>query len=117
MLSLQFYKRFLPVFVLTGLLTACATGKTMTVAATASLLEDVAKASYRQSDLSLVRQGMPSYLMLIDGMVEALQRTDGGPGLFVQWHPEAMAEKYPDHMQAIYGYLVKLCVGQNTQNK
>jgi len=53
-------------------LTACATGKTMRVAATSSLLEDVAKASYKQSDLNLIRQGMPAYLMLIDGMVEAL---------------------------------------------
>jgi hypothetical protein len=44
----------------------------MTVASTASLLEDVARASYKQSDLKLVREGMPSYLMLIDGMVEAL---------------------------------------------
>ncbi|MBW2337077.1 MAG: hypothetical protein JRF47_10030, partial [Deltaproteobacteria bacterium] len=39
---------------------------------TALLLEDVAKASNRQSDLKLIREGMPSYLMLIDGMVEAL---------------------------------------------
>jgi hypothetical protein len=59
-------------FLLIALLTACATGKTMTVAATASLLEDVANASYKQSDLVLIRRGMPSYLMLIDGMVEAL---------------------------------------------
>jgi len=59
-------------FLLIALLTACATNKTMTVAATASLLEDVAKASSKQSDLMLIRQGMPSYLMLIDGMVEAL---------------------------------------------
>jgi hypothetical protein len=44
----------------------------MTVASTASLLEDVARASYKQSDLKMVREGMPSYLMLIDGMVEAL---------------------------------------------
>jgi hypothetical protein len=64
--------RILLLFLLTVLLTACATNKTMTVAATASLLEDVAKASYKQSDLVLIRQGMPSYLMLIDGMVEAL---------------------------------------------
>jgi tetratricopeptide (TPR) repeat protein len=46
--------------------------KTLTVAATASLLEDVAKSAYRQSDLRIVREGMPSYLMLIDGMVQAL---------------------------------------------
>jgi hypothetical protein len=59
-------------FLLITLPTACGINKTMTVASTASLLEDVARASYRQSDLKLVREGMPSYLMLIDGMVEAL---------------------------------------------
>ncbi len=69
---MQFCKRISLLFLLIALLTACATGKTMTVAATASLLEDVAKASYKQSDLMLIRRGMPSYLMLIDGMVEAL---------------------------------------------
>ncbi len=69
---MQFCKRISLLFLLIALLTACATNKTMTVAATASLLEDVAKASYKQSDLMLIRQGMPSYLMLIDGMVEAL---------------------------------------------
>jgi hypothetical protein len=69
---MQFCKRISWFFLLIALPTACATGKTMTVAATASLLEDVSKASYKQSDLMLIRQGMPSYLMLIDGMVEAL---------------------------------------------
>jgi hypothetical protein len=69
---MQFWKRISLFFLLIALLTACATNKTMTVAATASLLEDVAKASSKQSDLMLIRQGMPSYLMLIDGMVEAL---------------------------------------------
>jgi len=59
-------------FLLITLPTACGINKTMTVASTASLLEDVARASYKQSDLKLVREGMPSYLMLIDGMVEAL---------------------------------------------
>ena len=69
---MQFCKRISSLFLLIALLTACATGKTMTVAAPASLLEDVANASYKQSDLVLIRRGMPSYLMLIDGMVEAL---------------------------------------------
>ena len=69
---MQLYKRISALFLLIALITACATGKTMTVAATASLLEDVAKASNKQSDLMLIRRGMPSYLMLIDGMVEAL---------------------------------------------
>jgi hypothetical protein len=54
------------------LLSACATSKTLTVGATASLMEDVAKSAYRQSDLRLIREGMPAYLMLIDGMVEAV---------------------------------------------
>ena len=70
--STQFCKRISLLFLFIALLTACATSKTMTVAATASLLEDVAKASYKQSDLMLIRRGMPAYLMLIDGMVEAL---------------------------------------------
>ena len=51
---------------------SCATSKTMTVRATASLLEDIAKSAYRQTDLRLIREGMPAYLMLIDGMVEAV---------------------------------------------
>jgi hypothetical protein len=42
-----------------------------TIAATASLLEDVVKSSYRQSDLRMIREGTPAYLMLLDGMVEA----------------------------------------------
>ncbi len=69
---MQFCKRISLLFLLIALLTGCATSKTMTVAATASLLEDVVKASYKQSDLRLIREGMASYLMLIDGMVEAL---------------------------------------------
>ncbi len=59
-------------FLLITLPAACGTTKSMTVASTAMLLEDVARASYKQSDLRLIREGTPSYLMLIDGMVEAL---------------------------------------------
>jgi hypothetical protein len=56
---MQSCERISLLFLLTALLTACATSKTMTVAATASLLEDVAKASAKQSDLMLIRRGMP----------------------------------------------------------
>lgn len=42
-----------------------------------------------------------------DGVVEALERTDGGFGLFVQWHPEAMTDRA--HRDAIYGALVGAC--------
>ncbi|UCD78357.1 MAG: TRAP transporter TatT component family protein [Desulfobacterales bacterium] len=65
-------KHKLVLFLLICLPMSCATSKTMTVGATASLLEDVAKSAYRQSDLRLIREGMPAYLMLIDGMVEAV---------------------------------------------
>ncbi len=40
-----------------------------------------------------------------DGVVEALERIDGGFGLFVQWHPEQMDDK--QHRNAIYGALVE----------
>ena len=40
-----------------------------------------------------------------DGVVEALERVDGGFCLFVQWHPEQMDDK--KHRDAIYGALVE----------
>ncbi len=54
------------------LLSACLPNKKLTVGATATLLEEIARASYRQSDLRILREGMPAYLMLIDGMVQAV---------------------------------------------
>jgi hypothetical protein len=72
MLSLRTLRWISLGLLLSSLSTACMTNKTLTVGATASLLEDVAKSAYRQSDLRLIREGMPSYLMLIDGMAQAL---------------------------------------------
>jgi hypothetical protein len=68
----------LPVFLLLVLfvISGCFPGKKMTIASVGSLLEDVAKASSKQSDLKLVREGMPAYLLLIDGMVEAWPGND-----------------------------------------
>jgi hypothetical protein len=54
------------------ILSACFPSKKLTVGATATLLEEIARASYRQSDLRILREGMPAYLMLIDGMVQAV---------------------------------------------
>ena len=50
---------------------ACLYSKKARVGAAALLVQDVAKAAYKQSDLRIIRQGMPAYLMLMDGMVEA----------------------------------------------
>jgi hypothetical protein len=53
------------------LFSACLPNRKLTVGATATLLEEVARASSKQSDLRILREGMPAYLMLIDGMVQA----------------------------------------------
>ncbi len=46
-----------------------------------------------------------------DGVVEAMERIDGGFGLFIQWHPEQ--DKDTEHRNAIYGALIKACTVQN----
>jgi putative glutamine amidotransferase len=43
-----------------------------------------------------------------DGVIEALERVNGGFGLFVQWHPEQMDDLH--HRDAIYGALVRASV-------
>jgi hypothetical protein len=45
--------------------------KAVRVAAVGSILEDVATSSSKQSDISIIREGTPAYLMLIDGLIEA----------------------------------------------
>ncbi|MDT8303499.1 MAG: gamma-glutamyl-gamma-aminobutyrate hydrolase family protein, partial [Sedimentisphaerales bacterium] len=42
-----------------------------------------------------------------DGVVEAMERIDGGFGLFVQWHPEQ--DNDTEQRNAIYGALIKAC--------
>ena len=42
-----------------------------------------------------------------DGLAEAMERTDGKFGIFVQWHPEAGDNI--EHRNAIYGALVCAC--------
>jgi putative glutamine amidotransferase len=40
-----------------------------------------------------------------DGVIEGLERVDGGFGLFVQWHPELTGDV--EHRNAIYGALIR----------
>ncbi|MGZ3523328.1 MAG: TRAP transporter TatT component family protein [Thermodesulfobacteriota bacterium] len=61
---------------LLSLLPACLPNKKLTVGATATLLEEIAKASSRQSDLRMLREGTPAYLMLIDGMIQVVPDND-----------------------------------------
>lgn len=65
--------------------------------------------SYHHQAVDQLGTGLRPVAYAADGIVEALERTDG-PGLFIQWHPEYMAEEYPEHTRAIYGCLVKLCL-------
>jgi len=51
--------------------TGCFPTKKLTVASVGVILEDVARASAKQKDPALVKQGMPAYLMLLDGLIEA----------------------------------------------
>jgi hypothetical protein len=56
--------------VLLALQPACLFSQKARIGSTALLVEDVAKAAAKQSDLRVIREGMPAYLMLVDGMVE-----------------------------------------------
>ncbi len=60
------------IFFILTVTAACISNKQMTVRSTAALLEDIAASANKQSDLTVIREGMPAYLMLIDGMVEAV---------------------------------------------
>jgi len=62
---------FILIILILSVLASCYPSKKLTVIPTAALLEDVVKASSRQSDLKTIRDGMPAYLMLMDGMIEA----------------------------------------------
>ncbi|MBN1803934.1 MAG: gamma-glutamyl-gamma-aminobutyrate hydrolase family protein [Sedimentisphaerales bacterium] len=46
-----------------------------------------------------------------DGLIEAMERINGGFGLFVQWHPEETDSA--EHRNAIFGALIKACAVRN----
>jgi tetratricopeptide (TPR) repeat protein len=60
------------IFFTFAIVTACIPNKQITVGSAATLLEDVSNSANKQSDLRVIREGMPAYLMLIDGMIEAV---------------------------------------------
>ena len=49
----------------------CLPSRKLTLASAAVLIEEVAKSSSRQTDLRMIREGTPAYLMLMEGMIEA----------------------------------------------
>ena len=56
-------------------------------------------------------KGLKAVAYAEDDVIEALERVDGGFGLFVQWHPELTDDT--EHRNAIYGALVRACAAQN----
>ncbi len=49
----------------------CATMKPVRVSAVALTVQDVARAAAKQSELGIVREGTPAYLMLVEGLLES----------------------------------------------
>jgi TRAP transporter T-component len=98
---------FLIILAATLMATGCAGSKKLTVGSTALLLEDVVTASNRQSDLKMVREGMPAYLMLLDGMVTAWPsnaRLSIAAGQGYASYASAFAEdEDPEYARVLYG--------------
>ncbi|MEW6671291.1 MAG: TRAP transporter TatT component family protein [Thermodesulfobacteriota bacterium] len=65
------FRRLAALTIIVLLAGGCLPSKKLTVISAAALLEDISRASARQSDLRIVREGMPAYLLLMDGMAEA----------------------------------------------
>jgi len=57
-------------FVLVLFSTGCGPVKQARVEAVALTIQDVARTAAKQSDLQVIRDGMPAYLMLLDGLIE-----------------------------------------------
>ena len=66
--------RFLIIFLILGTFafnTGCISSQKIVAEKAPALFRDVAQSANRQSDIVLVRQGIPSYLMLIDGILQS----------------------------------------------
>ncbi len=66
--------------------------------------------SYHHQAVEELGKGLRVIARSDDGMVEALERTDGPFGLFVQWHPEQMSDLA--HRDVIYGALIQSAAKQ-----
>jgi len=63
--------KIIPVLLLSGFVAGCISSQQIVAEKAPALFRDVALSAGRQSDVVLVRQGIPSYLMLIDGMLRS----------------------------------------------
>ncbi len=70
-LSHQSPKLFLIPVILCLSLSGCFSGQQMIMDNAVGLFKEISVSANRQSDITLVREGLPSYLMLIDGMIQS----------------------------------------------
>lgn len=107
---MSFVRNWIGIFSIFFVLTvaaACIPSKQMTVGSAAILLEDVAKSANKQPDLKVIREGMPAYLMLVDGMVEAVPNNARllitAAQTYSSFAAAFVEETDKDHAVALYG--------------
>lgn len=71
MIFRPFPRIFLVPVLLCLTLSGCFSGQQMITDGAAGLFKEISVSANRQSDITLVRQGLPAYLMLIDGMIQS----------------------------------------------
>jgi len=85
-----------------------------------SLLEQVLKTrntrviSRHHQAVGKIGGGLTPVARSSDGIVEAIERTDGVFGLFVQWHPESMKDADPTHTARIFAALINAARAQKS---
>ena len=101
-------------FFLATLPTSCLPNKKLTVGATALLLEEVYQASAKQSDLKIIQAGIPSYLMLLDGMVEAWPKNErlliSAAQSYSSYASAFIEDEDKDYARILYGKATKYAI-------
>jgi TRAP transporter T-component len=94
------------IFFILTVLTACIPNKQIAVGSAGILLEEIAKSANKQSDLKVIREGMPAYLMLIDGMVEAVPNNPRllitAAQAYASFASAFVVDADPDYARALY---------------
>lgn len=62
-------------------------------------------------------QGFVAVAHSPDGVVEAIERTDGVFGIFVQWHPDFMCHSEPEHADKLFGALIRAARNNSSKSK
>jgi len=86
--------------------TACIPTKSARVAGVALTLQDVAQAAAKQTDVTIVREGTPAYLMLVDGLIEAYpgnrELLVAGCRAYTSYAAMFLADDQPKEAEALY---------------